>query len=134
MSQDPTTRTGTPKDPGPLYRSGFRIMSGIHSFFYRPGVGRRAGPLPQVLLTTTGRKSGKPHTVALGAMPQGDGWVVIASFGGADVDPSWWLNLMANPDATLQVNDRVIRVRVRAIADPAEFRRKIPLGLLRPVS
>jgi deazaflavin-dependent oxidoreductase (nitroreductase family) len=130
-------------------------LSGVHSFFYRRGMGRTAGPLPQVLLTTTGRKSGKPRTVALGALPQGDGWIVIGSFAGADVDPSWWLNLEANPQATLQVNDRVIDVRMQPITDEAEYariwkeivarapnyagyvrktRRKIPLGRLRPVS
>jgi F420H(2)-dependent quinone reductase len=143
------------KRPSPLYRLGFRLLSGVHSFFYRRGMGRTAGPLPQVLLTTTGRKSGNPHTVALGALPQGDGWIVIASFAGANVNPSWWLNLEANPRATLQVNDRVVNVRLQPITDAAEYdrawkeivacapnyagyqrrtRRKIPLGLLRPVS
>jgi F420H(2)-dependent quinone reductase len=145
----------TAKRPSPLYRLGFRLLSGVHSSFYRRGIGRTAGPLPQVLLTTTGRKSGKPHTVTLGAMPQGDGWIVIASFAGADVNPSWWLNLEANPQATLQVNDRVTDVRLQPIADAGEYdrtwqeivsrapnyagyqrktRRRIPLGLLRPVS
>lgn len=155
MSQDRPATAFTPKDPGVAYRLGFRMMSGIHSFFYRRGVGRNAGPLQQVLLTTTGRKSGKPHTVALGAMPQGDGWIVIASFAGADVNPAWWLNLMANPEATLQVNDRLIKVRMRELTGSGEYdrtwnevvshapnyggyqkktRRKIPLGLLSPIT
>lgn len=112
------------------------------------------GKMQQVLLTTTGRKSGKSHTVALGAVPEGDGWVVIASFNGSDVHPHWWLNLVAQPEATIQVNDKVLSVRMQEIINPADrerfwntavaqmrryanypkkTRRVIPLGLLRPV-
>ena len=113
------------------------------------------GAMQQVLLTTTGRKSGRPHTVPLGAVPEGDGWVVIASNGGANVNPNWWLNMAANPDVTLQVNDKVIKSRMQEITNPADRERiwnnvvanakgyanypkktsrVIPLGWLRPVS
>ena len=68
--------------------------------------------MQQVLLTTTGRKSGKPHTVPLGAVREGDGWIVIAIVNdGAEVHPGWWLNMVANPNVTLQVNDEVIKAR-----------------------
>ncbi len=114
---------------------------------------RRMGPVQVILLTTTGRKTGRPHTVALNGMPEGDGFVVIGSASGSDFDPAWWLNLVANPDATIQVNDRIIRVRMEPVTDPADRRRLwdkivasmrgyagyqkktkrvIPLGLLRP--
>jgi len=136
-------------------RSMLRAAGVIHEFLYRRGIARKMGQMQQVLLTTTGRKSGRPHTVPLGAIREGDGWVVIGSNGGADVDPSWWLNMVANPDVTLQVNDQVIKARMQEIADPADRERiwntvvatlksyanypkrtsrVIPLGLLRPVS
>ena len=126
-----------------------------HAFLYRRGLARKMGAMPLVLLTTTGRKTGRRHTLPLGAIPEGDGWVVIASNGGAPTHPGWWLNLMANPNATLQVNDRVMKVQMAEISDPAERQRVwkqvvstskgyaryptktsrvIPLGLLRPIS
>ena len=131
-----------------------RAGGAVHGFIYRRGMARKMGQMQQVLLTTTGRKSGQPHTVPLGAVPEGDGWVVIASFNGADVHPSWWLNMLANPAVTIQVNDKVIKARMQEITDPADRERiwntvvatlnryasyskktsrVIPLGWLRPV-
>jgi deazaflavin-dependent oxidoreductase (nitroreductase family) len=130
-----------------------RTAGAAHAFMYRRGMARKMGKMQQVLLTTTGRKSGQPHTVPLGAVPEGDGWILIASNGGADHNPSWWLNMVTNPDATLQVNDQVIKVRMQEITNPpdreriwnnvvasgkgyANYPKKtsrvIPLGWLRP--
>ncbi len=116
-------------------------------------MGRRMGKLQVILLTTTGRKTGRAQTVPLNGMPEGDGFVVIGSAGGSDFDPAWWLNLVANPNASIQVNNRVINVRMQTVTDAAERRRLwdkvvasmrgyaayekktkrvIPLGLLRP--
>ena len=113
------------------------------------------GQTQTVLLTTTGRKSGRPYTVPLGAVPEGDGWVVIGSNGGAHVHPNWWLNMVAKPEVTLQVNDQITKARMQEITNPADRERiwnnvvasgkgyanypkktsrVIPLGLLRPVS
>ena len=154
MSKDGSS-TASPKRPPGMGRTMLRVGGAIHRFMYRRGLARKMGQMQQVLLTTTGRKSGKPHTVPLGAIREGDGWVVIASFGGADVDPSWWLNMKANPDVTVQVNDQVIKARMQEITDPADRERiwntvvstmkgyanypkktsrVIPLGLLRPVT
>jgi len=115
---------------------------------------RKMGQMQTALLTTTGRKSGQPHTVPAGAVREGDGWVVIGSYGGSDVHPNWWLNMVANPNVTLQVNDEMVKARMQEITDPAEYQRvwnrvvatskgyagytkktsrKIPLGWLRPV-
>ena len=130
-----------------------RTGAAVHGFMYRRGMARKLGKMQQVLLTTIGRRSGKPHTVALGAVPEGDGWVVIASHGGADVHPNWWLNMVANPNVTLRVNDMVLKARMQEITNPADYERlwttvvgnmkgyanypkktsrKIPLGWLRP--
>jgi deazaflavin-dependent oxidoreductase (nitroreductase family) len=132
----------------------FRALAVAHAFIYRRGMARKMGEMQQVLLTTTGRQSGQPQTVPLGAVPEGDGWVVVASFNGADVHPSWWLNMVVNPDVTLQVNDKAIKVHMQEITNPADRERiwntvvasmkryasypkktsrVIPLGWLRPV-
>ena len=83
-----------------------RIISGTHELWYRLSgglIGGRVGRLPVLLLTTTGRKSGKKRTMPLVYLSDGDNMVVIASNGGADQHPAWWLNLRANPKAEVQV-------------------------------
>ena len=83
-----------------------RTISGTHEFWYRMTgglVGGSLGRLPVLLLTTTGRKSGKKRTMPLVYLPDGDNMVVIASNGGADQHPAWWLNLRAHPKAEVQV-------------------------------
>jgi deazaflavin-dependent oxidoreductase (nitroreductase family) len=56
-----------------------------------------------LLLTTTGRTSGEPRTTPLIHVVDGDGWVVIASKGGAPDHPDWYKNLESNPEATVEV-------------------------------
>jgi deazaflavin-dependent oxidoreductase (nitroreductase family) len=57
--------------------------------------------LPIVMLTTTGAKSGRRHTLPLVALPEGDRLVVIASNYGRRRNPAWYHNLRANPRATV---------------------------------
>ena len=60
--------------------------------------------LTTLVLTTTGRKSGKPSILPLICRPTGTGgFCVIASKGGAPAHPSWYLNLEANPKVHVQV-------------------------------
>lgn len=154
MSQQPRAAEYAPKRPSAFYRWAFRTLDAVHGFVYRRGLGRSMGKMQQVLLTSLGRKTGKPHTVPLGAVRDGDGWAVIASFNGSDVHPNWWLNLVAHPEATIQVNDQILRVRMQEITNPedreriwktavsmvpryATYAKKtsrvIPLGMLRPI-
>lgn len=56
-----------------------------------------------LLLTTTGRKSGEPRTAPLIYARDGDSFVVVASKGGSDVPPAWYVNLAANPEVEVQV-------------------------------
>jgi deazaflavin-dependent oxidoreductase (nitroreductase family) len=58
---------------------------------------------PVLLLTTTGRRTGQSWTVPLLYQPDGDRWVIIASNGGNAKHPAWWLNLRAQPDASVQI-------------------------------
>ncbi|KUH64356.1 nitroreductase [Mycolicibacterium novocastrense] len=75
--------------------------------------------VPTLLLTVTGRRSGKSRTSALIFGRCGDDYLVVASMGGAPVHPKWYLNLQAHPVAEIQVRDRRITVTART-ATPEE--------------
>jgi deazaflavin-dependent oxidoreductase (nitroreductase family) len=68
---------------------------------------------PLLLLTTTGAKSSQTRTNPLAYTRDGDRLVVIASFGGGPKNPSWYYNLVANPEATVEVGGERFRVRAR---------------------
>lgn len=63
-----------------------------------------------LLLTTTGRRTGHDHTVPLLYLTEDDSWVVIASWGGRPDHPEWYKNLLAAPQATIQVRGERFRV------------------------
>ena len=58
---------------------------------------------PILILTTRGRKTGKQRANALIFQPHGDNYLVVASKGGADAPPAWYLNLVDDPNVTVQV-------------------------------
>src|SRR5271155_145950 len=62
-------------------------------------------------LTTKGRNSGEPRTTPLIERTDGERWVVVASKGGAPANPSWYENLRADPEATIEVHDEKVPVR-----------------------
>lgn len=83
-----------------------KYLSAFHRVLYRStrgAVGRRLVDNDICLVTTTGRRSGRPHTVPLLYLRDGDRIVVIASWGGRDEHPQWYLNLLADPRASVQV-------------------------------
>ena len=84
--------------------------------------GRFAGR-PLLLLTTTGAKSGQPRTMPLVYTKDGDNLVIIASKGGSDANPDWYHNLVANPEATIELPGEQFRVRARRTA--GEERRRL---------
>jgi F420H(2)-dependent quinone reductase len=95
---------------------GFRLLGGVHRRIYRLTGGRiggRLGKLPVLLLTTTGRKSGRPRTQPLVYTQAGDGYGVIGSKGGAAHHPLWYLNLREDPSATVTVGRETRKVRAR---------------------
>jgi deazaflavin-dependent oxidoreductase (nitroreductase family) len=105
-----------------LVRSATKYLGAIHRHLYRASGGRVGGrlwDLPVVLLTTTGRRSGKKRTVPLCSFRDGDDLVVIASYGGLDRPPAWWLNLEANPQAEVLAGRERRAVTART-ADPDE--------------
>lgn len=76
-------------------------------------------------LTTTGRRSGRPRTTALGYLRDGDGFAIVASNSGLDRPPAWWLNLQANPKAEVDAAGERFHVRARE-ANPEEQERLWP--------
>jgi deazaflavin-dependent oxidoreductase (nitroreductase family) len=66
-----------------------------------------------LLLSTTGRRTGEERTTPLIHRTDGDAWVVVASKGGAPDNPDWYKNLEADPNATIEIKDRLIQVRAR---------------------
>ena len=88
------------------FRLGLRLASRVHRRMYRLSGGRIGGrvwDLPILLLTTTGRTTGRTRTTPLCYLRDGDRFVVIASNGGRDWFPDWWLNLVQDPQATVEV-------------------------------
>jgi deazaflavin-dependent oxidoreductase (nitroreductase family) len=69
--------------------------------------------VPTLLLTVTGRRTGRELTSALIFGRDGDDYLVVASMGGAPRHPSWYLNLQANPTATIQVRADELAVVAR---------------------
>jgi deazaflavin-dependent oxidoreductase (nitroreductase family) len=82
----------------------------IHVWLYRLTGGRLGNHIkrdaPVLLLTTTGRKTGKRRTNPLIYVEDGESYAVVASAGGAPKHPAWYLNLHANPDVNIQVKGR----------------------------
>ena len=71
------------------------------------------GLLPTLLLSTTGRKSGRTSVLPLIYKKVNNGFVIIASKGGAPAHPAWYLNLIADLDCKIQVAHDHYRVRAR---------------------
>jgi len=83
-----------------------RLFGPEHVRVYRETAGARGyhwRGTTILLLTTTGRTSGETRTTPLIHRVDGDRWVVIASKGGAPEHPGWYQNLLADPEATIQV-------------------------------
>jgi deazaflavin-dependent oxidoreductase (nitroreductase family) len=86
-------------------------------------VGGRYAKVPLLLLTTTGAKSGRALTRPLAYTRDGERLVVIASYGGGPKNPPWYHNLVAHPEATVEVGSE--RFRVRATVATGEERQRL---------
>jgi deazaflavin-dependent oxidoreductase (nitroreductase family) len=117
-------------------------------------IGRRLSGMPVLELTTIGRKTGQPRTVMLTSPVQdGSAIVIVASRGGDDTHPAWFLNLRDNPEVEVAMNgeparrmharvataDERARLWPLVVADHANYAgyqrktsREIPLVLLEP--
>lgn len=134
-----------------------KTMNGVHRLLLTltgNRLGATVGGMPSLELTTTGRRSGRPRSVMLTApLREGDAYVVVASRGGDDTHPAWFLNLRDNPDVTVRVvgeQPRAMHARVATAEERARLwpqitqryrnyagyqkrtEREIPLVLLEP--
>ena len=75
------------------------------------------GPVPTLLLTTRGRRTGEESIMPLIYGRTGNDYVVIASKGGAPRHPGWYHNLMAQSEVTVQVIDDIFQARTRVAKD-----------------
>ena len=128
---------------------------GVGAWLYRRTRGRitRLWRRRALLLTTTGRRTGLPRTVFLQLFPDQVGFLVVAANSGLPHNPAWYLNLMAQPRARVEVEGRTLDVTAERLAvteteaawrqvlaaapDYARYRRRtsraIPLVRLVPV-
>ena len=107
---------------GILFRRSLKVVGGAHTLLYRASGGRVGASiwgLSILLLTTRGRKTGRPRTTPLCFLRDGEDLVVVASNGGMDWFPAWWLNLLREPRATIQVGRTRCAIRARE-ATPEE--------------
>jgi F420H(2)-dependent quinone reductase len=113
-----------------------KLFSRIHVFLYSASGGRIGGRFkgaPVLLLTTTGRKSGKRRTTPLLYGEDAGRYVVVASVGGAPKHPAWYLNLRDDAEATIRVGGRTLHVHAET-ATPDERARlwTVMTGLYAP--
>jgi F420H(2)-dependent quinone reductase len=109
-------------------RSLIRTLGRVHRTVVRASGGRVLGHvagMPVLLLTTTGRRTGKQRTVPLTYLRDGGDLAVVGSFGGSDWAPAWWLNLQQDSRATVQLGGVTVAVRART-ADVEERARLWP--------
>jgi deazaflavin-dependent oxidoreductase (nitroreductase family) len=85
---------------------------------FRANAGKVGGPFEGatvLLLHSTGAKSGAERINPLVYLPDGDHWVIIASKGGAPKHPDWYHNLVAHPDASIEVGTDTIDVEAKLV-------------------
>ncbi len=134
-----------------------KAMSSLHQGLYRITggvIGRRLVANDMLLLTTRGRSTGSAHTVPLLYLRDRDRLVVVASYGGRDRHPEWYLNLLADPSVSAQIGRRRMSLQARtatederkawwprvvaAYSDYAAYQRRtnrqIPLVMLEPAA
>lgn len=113
-------------------RRSMLAMTGLHSLLLRltgNRVGRKLGAMPVIELTTTGRTSGQRRTVLLtvpAREPHSGALIVIASRGGDDLQPAWYLNLVAEPRVEVATPGEHPRPYLARTANPDERARWWP--------
>jgi deazaflavin-dependent oxidoreductase (nitroreductase family) len=133
--------------------SRYVATDGADGYLWDASIGGGKGMIATLLLTTTGRKTGRVLTLPLIFGRSGPNYVVVASKGGAPAHPAWYLNLQAKPEVQVQVKAEKFKARAhtadageRALLWPkmveiyepyAEYQKKtdrqIPVVVLTPV-
>lgn len=97
-----------------------KTMNTVHRAMMTVSGGRMgwsAAKMPVLELTTTGRKSGQPRSTMLTApWTDGDTMAIVASAGGNDKHPAWFLNLTAEPSVTVRTKSGTSTMTARTVA------------------
>lgn len=107
-----------------MHDASLKILSFAHTTLFRltgGAIGSRLVNNDMLLLTTTGRRTGRQHTVPLLFLRDGDDVIVIASYGGRPHHPDWYRNLLDDPTASIQIDRTHTAVTAETIG--AEERR-----------
>lgn len=101
-----------------------KTMNAIHKAMLTLSFGKlgwKAGGMPVLKITTVGRKSGEARAVMLTSPIQvGDTIVIVASKGGEDHHPAWYLNLMAKPEVQVEWKGEASKTMIATTATTAE--------------
>ncbi len=99
-----------------------KFFRGLSVWMYRISGGRLGGSMfgfNVLLLTTTGRKSGKSYTTPLGRFDYDGGYLIVASNAGKPSNPTWYYNLKSNPQVTVQVLDKIMSATAKVLSGEA---------------
>ena len=99
----------------PLLKRLRRTFTRFHIFVYRISSGKIGGKMigpPVLLLTTTGRKTGKPRTTPVSFIHENGEYLIAASASGSAQNPTWLSNLESKPEATIEIKGKQIKVKV----------------------
>ena len=117
MTSTTTTTTTTKRLPPRWF---IHVAWRVHRAIHRITGGRRGlwlakpGKWGTMKLTTVGRRSGKSREAILGYYEDGAHLVTMAMNGWGAAEPAWWLNLLAQPDAEVELKSGRRKVRARA--------------------
>ena len=109
----------------------FKAMNRAHRGLLKLSGGRLGwtiGQMPVLELTTTGRRSGAPRSVMLTSPHRENGlFVVVASKGGEDTHPAWFLNVQENPQVAVTIEGGIICKMIARVASAEERARLWPI-------
>jgi deazaflavin-dependent oxidoreductase (nitroreductase family) len=92
----------------------------IERFRQTGGKPAQEGGMPLVLLTTTGAKSGNPHTTPVCVREDGGALIVAGTKGGRPTPPQWYRNLQANPELTVEYLGDTYRATATTVPNSAD--------------
>ena len=119
--------------PGTVKAKLVNLIPRSNIVLYRWSKGRFGGKmedLPVLILHTVGRKSGKPRQSPLLYIQDGENYAIVGSRGGSDAPPAWWLNLKADPHATIEIKGtkRPVSARIATAEEKARYWPRLVAG------
>lgn len=104
------------QQPAAVPGTDLSLLGPEHVRVYRETNGEKGylwNGVPTLLLTTRGRKSGEPRTIAIIYTPHAGSYVIMASKGGSPTHPNWYLNILEAPEVELQIKADRFKARAR---------------------